>query len=223
MQERRQIVLPQSHVPMIYPAIFYDDGETTFRYTITGTGAGYVAEYLDLAAFIGALGLHLKTRAAGAAVDDFVTISKILYLPPSQLIRLQLICMTTHAAAQIRVIASLHWYDGTNVHMARIRLTSSDDHVYYCNGWAPTYADTGLHWNKTGWAYNHLDFSANINKGSFHHIRVNEQHLDASGIVLPATPSGLVPHLVFELSVITDIASYGACYFDQILLTPDNP
>lgn len=223
MQERYRRVHLFNRIPILYPAIFYDDCSGTYRYQNTGDGADFSSEYLTSAAFIGTNGIQMRTRTTNPAADDYVTLSKTLHLPPSKLIRLQLSAMNPLTSPNLHLIASLHWYDGTNVYMCRIRLTMADEKVYYCSGWAPVYTDTGLHWYHEAYAWNRLDISANINEGKFHRLTVNEQTLDMSAISLPSTASGLTPHLMFQVSVITAANARATAYFDQFLLTGENP
>ena len=225
--ERYARVLSFNRVPVIHPALLFDDCESTFLWRSFGDGADWTAEFDPTAAHVQTNGILLKTRATAPAVDDKVTVYRTLWLPPQKLLRIQA-CFNTIAAApnaQLHVIMT--WYDGTEKHYAGLRFKTAAGAVEYLSG----YDDPNLTWTAiTGWEYvyegigwNKLDLSVNIASLRYHLIHVDEQVLDGSAIPLTDVTAAVSKYLHIEFVLQTLVATQAVAYLDQVLLTPENP
>lgn len=223
MQERRPVSYPLSRVPLMYPSIFWDDCEGTFNYVVTADGADYVAAYATAAAYVGTKGMHLKTRITNPANGDLVTIYKKLPLPPTGLVRLRIHHMNPDTTPTYFWYLYLYYFDGTNYYAPELCFDASDEKVYYAATVRANYTDTTLIWNKLQYTWNVVDWSIDLSAHTFHTLRVNDSIVDMSTISLPSAANASVPRLQFYIEIATVGAVITPAYFDQILITAENP
>jgi len=220
-------VHPFCRIPVIHPALLFDDCESTFIWRAFGTGDDWTAEHDPSAAHVQTNGILLKTRATTPTIDDSVTIYRTLWLPPQKLLRLQ-VCFNTIAAdpsARLHVI--IVWYDGELKHYSGLRFTTADGSVEYLSDYDATgpiwtalpdweYVYEGKGWNK-------LDLSVNIAALIYHIVHVNEHVIDGSAVPLSPYAAAVSKYLHLEFVLQTLVATQAVAYLDQVLLTPENP
>lgn len=223
MQERRPITTPISHVPILFPAIFYDDCAGTFNYQDSGDGADYAAAYNSAYAYVGEKGIQLRTRTTTPASGDVVSITKSIPLPPTQLLRVQLNFATLVTTRQPNIYVALLYYDGSSVNAPELAFTPADSKVYYAASFRSDYTDTGLTYNPVQNNWNHLDFSVNLSAGKYHNLTVNNGIADLSTISVPTSADATAAILKLFLEIETRTASYYYAGLDQILVTTENP
>lgn len=225
--ERYARVLGFNHLPVIHPALLFDDCESTFLWRTYGTGEDWTAEYDPTAAHVQTNGILLKTKATTPAIDDDVHIYRTLWLPPQKLLRIQACFNTIAAAPSAQLHVLLVWYDGTEKHYSGLRFLTASGAVQYLSG----YTDPDLTWTPiSGWEYvyegigwNKLDLSVNIDTLRYHLIHANEHVLDGSAIPLTDVTAAVSKYLHIEFVLQTLIATQAVAYLDQVLLTPENP
>lgn len=223
MQERRPIVIPQAHVPIIHPCLFFDDGSGTFNYVASGDGADYDAEYSTTYAFTGAKGIKLATRTTGPQAGDDVTIHKDLHVPPQKLVRLRFLHMQPSINPDALLYAMIYWYDGTNLNAAEIMFKTSDQKVYYAATFHADYTATGLVFSEVSNVWNYVDLSINLNTGYYTSLRVNNLIADLSAVAFATSASANNSHLrlYFKVEAVGADKTYAA--IDQVILTAENP
>lgn len=216
-----------ANVPIMHPALFFDDCAGTFTWSSFGDGADFTAEYDPTAAHVQTNGILLQTRATTPAIADKVTIYRTLWLPPLHLLRLQACFNTIAADPSARLHAIIVWYDGLLKHYAGLRFNTADGSVEYLSGYNAggpiwtTITDWGYVYEGTGW--NKLDLSINVKTKRYYLIHVDEHVLDASNLSLSPWEAAVSKYLHIEFVLETLVASQATARLDQILLTPENP
>ena len=228
--------MPQEHVnrvhslcsvPTMHPALLFDNGENSFLWTAEGTGADWTAEHDPAAAFVQTNGILLKTKATAPAANDVVTISRCQWLPPEQIVRLQLVFAHVNAAISQYLKIIMHWYTGARHYVVGMRsepLTSEVARATGLTGIVPDFtvmpdlsipAIDGI-WNK-------LDFSANWRTAYHHLLQWNHSPVDLSTteIYSDAAITGTFFQVYIELETLQ--AAQAEAYLDQVLLTSENP
>lgn len=226
-EENYRRVHPFCRIPVIHPALLFDDCESTFIWRSFGTGADFVAEHDPSAAHVQTNGILLQTKATDPAENDKVTIYRTLWLPPQKLLRLQVCFNTIAAEPSARLHTILVWYDGADKHYSGLRFNTADGSVEYLSG----YDAGGAIWTAfTDWEYvyegegwNKLDLSVNIDTLMYHLIHVNEHVLDGSAIPLSPYEAVVSKYLHLEFVLETLAATQAEAWIDQVLLTPENP
>lgn len=221
--ERYQRSFLFNRIPILHPAIFYDDCEGTFAYIVTADGADFYASYSTANPLVGTNCLHLKTRSTGPQINDEVMITKRLWLPPTQSGRIQLAITPQDNVNDIRIWTSLLWYDGVNLHTAQFSLNGQTKGLYY--------RDAALNWilvfpnvyrtQALTWTY--LDFYVHFLSERYGYVACNNQVADLADIPVLSSPDATPPHLQLNLIVTTLTAARGGAAFDQILLTSETP
>jgi len=226
-EENYSRVYPFSRIPIIHPALFYDDCESTFIWRSFGDGTDFTAEHDPSAAHVQTNGILLKTRATSPAIADKVTIYRTLWLPPSTMLRLQACINTQAASPSCRLHAIIVWYDGAYKRYAGLRFVTATGAVEYISGWSAgepvwtavsdwEYCYEGVCWTK-------FDLSLNISSLMYHLIHVNEHVLDASNLPLVSVEAAVSKYLHVEFVLETLAETQAEAWVDQVLLTPENP
>lgn len=223
MQERRPIVLPQSHVPTLYPALFYDDASGTMNYTLSGDGSDYSVGYNTAAAYVGTNGLRMSTRVTSPASGDEVLAYKHIPQPPTQLARIRLLTKQPTANPHALISFLFYWWDGTNFYAPEILLDTRDEKVYYATGVRSGYTDSGVTFTELNGFWNYLDLCVNLNTHKYGTLRVNNSLADLSSIDIPSSAGAYSGVIRFYLAL--QSVSADTCYadFDQIIITAENP
>jgi len=226
-EEHYTRVHPFCRIPLIHPAVLFDDCESTFLWGSFGTRDVFTAEHDPSAAHVQTNGILLETAAADCAANDKVTIYRTLWLPPQKLLRLQ-VCFNTIAAdpsARLHVI--IVWYDGAEKHYSGMRFNTADGSVemlyHYDAGGAYWTALPAWEYVYEGVGWNKLDYSVDITDLVYHLIHVNEHVIDARAQALPPWEAVVSKYLHIEFVLETLVATQAVAYLDQVLLTPENP
>lgn len=223
MHEKYKIVTPISHVPVIHPAIFYDNGACTFNYEADGDGDDWAASYHLSYAHSCLKGILLQTKATDPTIGDAVYIRKYVWLPPTKLMTLDFLFSNLGTATRYIFSFALHWYDGTSRNAAIIRCHQAGSAVArWTDGVNYTQVDSMV-FNREVRHWNHAQLSVRLDTPAFHFLTVNHQVADLRTVALPTTPSGVAPHveIYFSLETAANAAAAGA--IDHVLLMPGNP
>jgi len=109
--------------------IFQDNCNGTFNYIISGSGAGYNAEYSTAAALNKTNGIKLYTRAVGAQATDYVRIDKYVEALHRRAleyyIRFKIVDITL--TESVRFGYSI--YDGSRAYVCRIHIVSNTGQI----------------------------------------------------------------------------------------------
>ena len=225
--ERYARVLSFNEVPVIHPALLFDDCESTFLWDSEGTGADWTAEHDPAAAFVQTNGILLKTRATAPAANDVVRIWRTLWLPPQRLVRLQLCFAHPSVAITAHLRFILHWYQGATHYVSGMRsepLTSEVARATGITGIEPTWtAMPELSVPAIDGAWNKLDLSVNWQTGFHHLLHWNENPLDLSQVAIPSLPAITATFLQLYIELETLQDAQAVAHVDQVLLTPENP
>lgn len=222
MLERRQLTLPLSRVPIIWPAQFYDDCEGLFDWVAAGDGADYDCEYADDACLVGNHSLLLRTKATAPALADAVSATRRLWITPLKAMNLQFAFAPTTGATK-NLAVSLYWYDGTNVTTCSLRFNCVPPSVEFFNaasGWTAI-ADTA--WFAGSGYWNYCSMLVDINALTWLPGQFNQHIIQTETPALPAGLDGTNPHLLLIFAVTAGAAARAGFWIDQILLTPQNP
>jgi len=223
MHEKYKIITPISRVPVCHPAIFFDDCNGTFNYAAAGDGADWTAEYNTEAAHSGLKGIRLSTKTTTPTSSDVVSISKLLWLPPTQMFTLDLLFKNIIEAEYFDITMGCTWYDGTNANIALLHFTSSDRTVGYYSGPAAYTDIPELKFCPTWKVWNHLRASVNLQRQAWQFIEVNNNVADGRNFTIPQGVDATVAHLLLWIVVATSTAAIASIDFDHILLMPGNP
>lgn len=226
-EEHYTRVHPFCRIPVIHPALLFDDCESTFLWRSFGTGDDWTAEHDPTAAHVQTNGVLLKTRETDPAENDSVTIYRTLWLPPQKILRIQACFNTIATTPSARLHVIIVWYDGALKHYSGLRFNTADGSVEYLSA----YDAGGAIWTAfTDWEYvyegegwNKLDLSVNIANLRYHLVHVNEHVLHASAIPLSPWTAVVSKYLHIEFVLETLAATQAVAYLDQVLLTPENP
>jgi len=127
--------------------LLLDDCLGTFNWIATGTGGDDVHEYATGSAFMTAKGMHLKTRATGAAADDNLFVSRFMGWPASGLVvwrlRFALVDSTKVSAVQL----NLFLRDGFQTFQAQVLYAPNTPQIYYLDDTGAPVAMGLLPWN----------------------------------------------------------------------------
>ena len=222
MHERHQLTLPMSHVPILWPAEFYDDCEGLFDYVAAGDGADYDAAYDNTVALVGNNSIILRTKLTAPALGDAVSITKRLWLTPLKALNLQFAFSPTTGGAK-NLAVSLYWYDGTNVSTGSIRFNCVPGNVEYLNsvgGWTPM---PGVMWKVGTWFWNYCSMLLDINAATWLPGQVNQHIIQSDTPALPVAVDATTAYLMLVFAVTAGAAARAGFWIDQILLKALNP
>jgi len=210
------------HVPVIHPAIFYDDCQGAFNYIIEGTGDSYAASYEAEAAMVGKLGLRLETRTINQAINDYVQITKRLHLSPTKLLRIQFVFTHYAATPSSELIIYLHWFTGEQEYLAGLTFQQSVAAVLYW-GAAPAWvAIPDVTYIKGPLSWNSVDLTIDLANNLYSHLLLNEYALDLKAFAIPFQADPAEPKRAdLAFSFKTTVADTARLYLDQILITPE--
>jgi len=226
-QEHYQRTHGFSTIPVIHPALYFDDCSGTFTWQATGTGADWTAEYDPIAAHVQVNGLLLKTRQTTPTYPNYTSIYRRLWLPPRGVLRLQLVFSTLIDLPARYLHFAISWNDGVVAHDAGLHFASSTGAVSYITG----YSSGDFTWTQIpGWVYstiehswNKLDLSFNLQTNRYHKIELNEYALDGTDIHVHSHPLALAKHVHLYIRLLNSSADQVTAYIDQILLTQEAP
>lgn len=212
--------------PIIYPAIFCDDGSGAFPYLVRGTGTGYEAKYTDPAAYVGPQGIEISTRETGATTNDYCFAE--IYLPdaPPPIIRVQLLFRrpsTTSASAQFRI--RLFHDDKTFHYLADFGIAWSVPTIEYwakSNGtWAmATVPNAVPQEDEDQW--HHLNFTINKLTHEYGEFWLNGTSYPLPVLDLePSASEGRCDLLYLGLNATAGANEQAHAHYDQILVTAE--
>jgi len=209
--------------PIIYPTIFFDNGDGTFNYHVTADGADFVAVYATEAAFVGLNGIHLKTRTTDPEALDEV---RCEYRPGKcleTLANLKVMFRCAEGVVSSYVEIKLGYCDVGTRYYGHLILKFEDHECGYFskdNG-ANTFHTMGTtRFLSDDRLWHIVDISINIATHMYRSVRVNEYLLALPTSHL-AEENEVRPHSMFiELALTTAEAVAHEAYFDQLLVTP---
>lgn len=219
-------VLGFSRIPILHPAILYDDASGTFNWLDMGTPADYTADYDPSAAYVGINGIQLNTKQTTPAANDYVRIYRHIWLPPHQLLRIQLVFnhVDKDISAYLRVI--LHWYQGETHYVAGIRTKADDGEVSYASGITGVIATwtvlPGVTIPLMDDVWNKLDLSVNWIDAMYQYIHLNDTIVDGTALPVGSLEYAAAKVLSIYIELETLQAAQAIARLDQILLTPEN-
>jgi len=226
-QSKVKRTLPMSSVPIMHPALFHDDASGTFNYIVDATGAGYIAEYSTTNVHVGQKTIYLRTQPTTPQIGDMVSISKLLWLPPEKLLRLQVIWSPLSSSVNAYNTFYLTWLSGSRQYLAGLRSRTNTGEVWLASGFvgvAPTWTlRDDLHTPILSSAWSKLDLSVDWNTGKHHLLHFNEVALDLSDLDTPSQASVDASALFLYIIVETLQTSQASLFVDQLLLTPEVP
>jgi len=201
----------------VEPLIF-DDFEGILKWTGSGDGAFTVEKSTDRARG-GGNSLHIETRAADAAIGDFVQAGIFLPVRPQRY--LSFLAFLLIPAVFSDVIVSLNfWAKYNNLeHKASIFYDNDDGNIGYANKdenpqWFPARA-TGLMEGAIG----EIELIVDTALKEYVSLRINQTVIDMKG-----TPYftddflGSGSYLIATLKIVTSAASASDMYFDDVLI-----
>lgn len=222
MHERHSLTLPMSRVPILWPAQFYDDCEGTFSWTPAGAGADFDAEYTLDHTLVGLHSLLLRTKLTAPTLGDDVSILKNLWLTPLSVLNLQFAFNPTTGGTK-QLVASLYWYDGTNVITATLRFGGPPAIVEYLNSLGGFTQIPGVTWKMASDYWNYCSMLLDIDALAWLPGVVNNQIIQTDTPALPSGVDPTTPYLMLYFSVTAGANARAGFWLDQILLKALNP
>jgi len=226
-QEHYQRTLPFSRVPILHPAIFYDNASGTFNWLQSGDGVDFTADYHADAAFVDTNGIRLITKSTTPAENDLVTINRILWMPPINRLRFQACFHFPTYAINCRLKFWVETYDGLTLHATGIAANPQNGVVYYISALpagAPTWSVLpGVTIPMADAIWSKLDFSTDFATDYNHLLHLNSTVLDVSAVAVPTFGSPAQRRLTLFIQLQTLQIAQATAYVDQVLLTPENP
>jgi len=226
-QDQYQRTFPLCRVPTIHPTIFYDDCNGTWNWTITSFGASHTAEYDPSAALVGLNGILLQTDGTAPQINDFVGITRTLWLPPNEQLRLQLGFNTLADSPDAYLAMLIHWFTGVTHYLGGIQVRTGNSGVYYASaivaGTITWTLLTDIDYETLENAWNRLDFSLDLRARIYHRININEQIVPVTELDFPqeADAAGKALQILILLQTLDE--AQATAYIDHVLLTPENP
>lgn len=161
---RRELIL--GSVPNLGPVILSDDMEGLFKWTGTGN-VGFTAEKSTTVAYNGSASMHLKTRVAGAAANDWVNALRDVCHRPGMRYSFECLFQLGVTGDTKEIIFSIGMRNGTVKHVVRLCYDSQNDKWCYWNS-AGAYADIpGGSQDLFGGSWHRLLFDFDENKGQY--------------------------------------------------------
>ncbi|MBA7618454.1 hypothetical protein ES703_25780 [subsurface metagenome] len=220
-QERYLRAFAFNQIPILHPALLYDDCDGTFNWVASGDGADWVAQYDTSVPYVGTNGLLLRTRATAPAANDNVSVVKRLWLPPNHLGRVQLVVRPVTHNQDLFIQVALLWFDGVHLHTAQIRIDTNARIIRYRNAagtWTTIFTDA---LESAVGAWNHLDFYADFAHQLYGYLTFNHETVDLTGVRVLTGMDATQIHLELVLWLEISGVVQGGCAFDQILLTSE--
>jgi len=209
--------------PIIYPVIFYDNGDGTFNYQITADGADYVAAYATQAAFVGINGMHLKTRVTTPAADDEVVCQCRPGRCVETIANLKVMFRCTEGAVASLIDIRLGYCEIGTLHYGHLEAQFQAHVIGYFS------KDNGVNtWHEIGDTYFRSDaelwhiaeISIDMATSKYRSVRINDHVVDLPTTNL-AEENMVKPHSMFiELKLRALNAATHEVYLDQLLVTP---
>jgi len=226
-QDQYQRTFPFSRVPIMHPALLYDDGEGTWKWKRTIFGAGPTYEYDPVAALVGLNGIQLQTGGTQPAANDLISIYRQIWLPAEEQVRLQVCFNLVAAAPEMELAILLHWFTSVNHYLGGLKFNSNAASVSY----ASSVAAGSISWTQiAGWlcqnsddCWNRADMAINLRTLAYQRLNVNEHVMDGAALPFPSEASGLGKYLEVHFLLQTLAAAQATVYLDQVLVTPENP
>jgi len=209
--------------PIIYPNIFYDNGDGTFNYRVTADGADFIAAYATEAAFVGLNGIHLKTRTTEHAASDSVTVIYEPGRPLEKLLTLQALFARAQTNEHFWVHLAIGFSIGAQLYQGEVRFNMSTGDADYLNSFTPNKQYTvglsaGANHEHRRW--NIFKLGIDLTALTYRTMQINERSVDLSALSLPYTATTVAHKTHIELGIVTWIDEICEAYFDQLLVTP---
>jgi len=173
-------------IPLAESVLYFDDFEHGLQWQADGTGSDYVADAQSDRSLRGAYSMFTLTKTT-PALNDYVTVYRDLYLPPSQRVRWLthfLIADITYTQTVDFRIRHVSGSAGTYKEF-RIRYVTASYVWQYYNGTAWTaISGSSQYFFDVGW--NRLTFDVDVENSLYTRLQCNDLDLDISTLV-PAT------------------------------------
>jgi len=212
--------------PILHPALFYDNAEGAFQWTVTGTAGEYKASYETSGALVGQKGLVMHTKTETPANNDYVRTS--IYVPggPGPIVRFQLsfrrdAATSTHFSTEFRFSVDnetnklqawleAHWQIMRLAYQMKINA-----------GWTMTEMDDS-HLRAGEGQWHNLNVAINIETAKWVSIVLNGKSLTIANDDLEKAVSTYHDRgIQIQLGTIAVAALMAGSHFDQILITSE--
>lgn len=212
--------------PILHPALFYDNAEGTFQWTVTGTAGEYKASYETSGALVGLKGLVMHTKTDTPAGGDYVKAN--IYVPggAGPIVRFQLsfrrdAATSTHFTTQIR----FHVNNEANILNAFLEAHWQIARLAYLmktnGGWAMTEMDDS-HLRPGEGQWHTLNVAINIETAKWISIVLNGKSLTIANDALEEGVSTYHDRGIrFELGTLAIPNEMAGSHFDQLLITTE--
>jgi len=221
-QEKYNKVFPFGHVPILYPALFYDDCEGNYSWITTGTGTDYAANYATQNVFVGKQVISLKTRATTPTINDTITIQKTFGAVPTQLVRIQLLYRRASQPPTHSFELRFDWYDGENLWCVNIRLDGASEHVDYWRADHLFHTIPNWRFDPSWYTWNRIDLSVDLLKHLYRRLAINHQVTDLNAEIELSEPDTKPAALALSLNLRTLENIQAWALVDQVLVTPES-
>jgi len=202
------------------PILVHDSfDESPLGWAASGTGADYSVLRDQNAAYFGAFGCRLKTRATGPAEDDYVIMNRDYAISDRNILKVGDLFRIVNPAAQVKSITltATHKVSGITG-IASIKYAASEGKFYYLNS-AGAYVEflaskllCGDHWHR-------FAMRSNTVSGKYGLLTIDATLVDLSAIPILIYPStGVVDSFNVSFTVIAAGATQVVVDVDNIIV-----
>ncbi|HJX61856.1 MAG TPA: hypothetical protein VJ578_04735 [Dehalococcoidia bacterium] len=196
--------------------LLLDDCEGSMTWIVSGTGGDDVHAYAAAAAYTGATGLHLKTRTTASAVDDELTVQKLLDYPASGLLVARLRLAPVVLARDKAIYLSLRHDDGAQQYLAALKLCPATSKTYYLDA-AGTYIElTDLDITYTASCFYVVGLAIDCLAHQYLYAQFTGRQADLAGLPLYNDAATAARSAQILLTITATAAGPAEAYFDNI-------
>ena len=124
-------VFVEGQAPNFGKLILYDDFSNQLKWEISGTGTDYAAYLQTDVVLDGAYALKLKSRTTGSAADDYIRMTRRIFLPYAREIIIGFVWQWPSGGNFKEMHTLFMWDDQTNIHVAGLNYSDATEKWTY--------------------------------------------------------------------------------------------
>lgn len=209
--------------PTLWPALFFWKGDPQHHMLETGTNSFSIGIEEDEGhALSGFRNIRMTTDDSSPATNDRVELKKHLFLPVTNLVRLQFAFAFPFSNTGRSYEFQMEHYDGSNRYTAWWRLMCADaatTYVQYKNSASVWTSVNTWKWLTGGLYWNYVDITIDVANHTQYAFIVNHQSTDLAKEPFYSAANVEIPRLELCFRLIITTAQTHTMYLDHILVT----
>jgi hypothetical protein len=207
------------HIPIAGPIVYHDIFDTPLQWTEVGTGGDTIFELDPSISLIGSQSLHMKTRTASAAKDDFILAEKKLFILPSKILSMMghfyLPSLTTFSM----LLFKFEWHFALKVYEVRVAYRPAIHDAWSFYNSAQEYENiTGSTAQLIAAGWHRFILKANLISGYYSSLQIDHETFDLSEQAISYPISSEKDHLLIHMMLETVDAAPAEVYLDAITI-----